>query len=94
MTRRLIWSGPALRDVDGIRLFFRDVDRDAGRRIIRSIRDRTKLLVRHPYAGEPLDDTRRKLSIDRFPYVVIYRVSADAIFIVRIHHAAQDWRPA
>jgi plasmid stabilization system protein ParE len=94
MSRRLIWSGPARGDVDAIAIYFREIDRDVGRRIVTAIRERAKLLTRHPFAGEPLDEVRRKLSVDRFPYVIVYRIGSDAVSIIRIHHAAQDWRPA
>ena len=36
----------------------------------------------------------RELVVTRFPYVVIYDVSDDAISVVRVLHAAQEWPPS
>jgi len=39
--------------------------------------------------GRPIDEGRRELTIIR-PYLIRYRVAGDAVFILRIRHAAQD----
>jgi len=92
---RLFWTPLAQGDLRAIKDYMRDRDADAGVRIVAAIRDKARLLRAHPFAGEPsgIADTR-KLTVERFGYVVIYRIRGDAAEILRIHHAAQDWRPA
>jgi len=52
------------------------------------------LLRRWPMSGAALDGSgpRRKLRVRRTPYVLLYQVRPSAIGIVRVVHAAQDWR--
>jgi toxin ParE1/3/4 len=90
---RLRWSNLALDDLASIRDYLLQRDPDAARRVIEAIRDRARLLKKHPMAGPPLDigDTR-KLTVPRYPYVIIYRVMKDEVVVTRVHHAAEDWR--
>jgi toxin ParE1/3/4 len=51
----------------------------------------TALLGRHPYHGQAtdLDDVRRMI-VSPFPYLIFYRVTADAVIIQRVRHTSRD----
>jgi toxin ParE1/3/4 len=34
---------------------------------------------------------RRELVLPPLPYIVVYRVTADVVEILRVFHGAQDW---
>jgi len=48
-------------------------------------------LGRHPYLGQAtdLDDVRRMI-VSPFPYLIFYRVTADAVIIQRVRHTSRD----
>ena len=55
------------------------------------------LMLRHPNAWQPLDDTFRQYRIHRFPYGIVYHVSeaTDEIVIVAFSHLSRApgwWR--
>ena len=48
-----------------------------------------ELISESPEIGVPLSGGNRRLIIQRFPYVLIYRVEADRAFILAIGHQRQ-----
>lgn len=90
----IVWSTPAVADLDHIYDYFETRDPEAGQRIVRAVLTSVGRLVDHPSSAPPLETTGfRKLGVAGYPYVVIYRVEASRVDILRIHHAAEDWRP-
>jgi toxin ParE1/3/4 len=52
-------------------------------------------LAEHPLAGRVgRVKATRELAVTGTPYLVVYRVTADSIVIIRILHGAQNWPPA
>ncbi|WP_420542780.1 type II toxin-antitoxin system RelE/ParE family toxin [Sphingomonas naphthae] len=46
-----------------------------------------------PHAGQRLEDTAaRKWTVRGTNYVLLYRVIGERLDILRVHHAAEDWR--
>ena len=91
---RLIWSPEAQHDVRDIANFLLTRNRGAAKTVVQSIRSRADSLREHPRLGEPLGVfDLRKLTIPIYPYVLVYRVVADNIEIVRVRHTSEDWRP-
>ena len=61
---------------------------DAGDRI----RDATRLLGQYPAIGRPgRRDGTRELVVSGTRFLLVYRVEADVITILRLFHGAQDW---
>ena len=61
--------------------------------VFRRIVATTKRLCGHfPTSGRPgqIDGTR-ELVVPGFPYVIVYRVSANAVEILRVFHTSRDW---
>ena len=51
------------------------------------------MLQQHPQAGQVIDDAGlRKWRVAGTPYILLYRDAGTALRIVRVMHAAQDWR--
>lgn len=91
--KRLRWATLALDDLEQLRDYLRLRDPAAARRVVEAVRERAKLLKQHPMAGPPLDiGEARKLSVGRYPYLLVYRVSDGEVTILRVHHAAEAWR--
>jgi plasmid stabilization system protein ParE len=53
---RLIWSPPALTDVQRLYRFLALKDEDAARRAIKTIRSGVKILAHQPEVGRPIED--------------------------------------
>ena len=52
-----------------------------------------QLLIATPGIGASFGDSGlRKLCVGRTPIILIYKVEGSRISIVRVHHAASDWR--
>jgi toxin ParE1/3/4 len=61
----------------------------------RRVRDRlhaiTSLLVEQPRMGQPTDlEGVRRILVSPYPYLIFYRVTEDALIIMRIRHAARN----
>jgi toxin ParE1/3/4 len=51
-------------------------------------------LAEHPLAGRVgRVNATREFAVTGTPYLVVYRLMADSIVIIRILHGAQDWPP-
>jgi addiction module RelE/StbE family toxin len=89
---RLVWSRFALADRDAI---FDYVQVDSPRAAV-ALDDLISLhvgrLAQFPESGRigHVDGTR-ELIIDQTPYLAAYRITGDAVLVLRILHGAQRW---
>jgi plasmid stabilization system protein ParE len=85
-----IWSRRAKTDLDRIWLAIARHDVAAADRVAASIESRVALLREFPHIGPPHEHGHRKLVVERYPYVLRYAVTEDAILILAVHHMAQN----
>ena len=88
---RLIWSRPALLDVQRLYRFLAGKNIDAAKRAIKTVRQGVKVLGRQPGIGRPIEDMPaefREWVIDfgDSGYVARYRIDSDAITILALRH--------
>jgi toxin ParE1/3/4 len=64
----------------------------AARLVFRRIVATTRRLKDFPNSGRhgQLEGTR-ELVVPGFPYVIVYRISPDAVEILRVFHTSRDW---
>lgn len=88
----LLWTVPALNDLRAIADFIGRDNRPAARRQVNVIRATAMTLTRFSDAGRigQSADTR-ELVIPRTPYILVYRISADAVQVLRVLHGRQRW---
>lgn len=89
---RLRWTVAAVNDLKNIADYFFEESPEHAVRVVRKIFDAPSLLTTFPNRGRlgKVPGTR-ELVMSSLPYVVIYRVEVDVVYIVRILHAAQMW---
>jgi len=59
------------------------------------LEDATAWLSTHPTTGKPLSARTRRYLMKTFPYLVIYRLQQDAVWIIGVVHEKRDpenWR--
>ena len=57
-----------------------------------SVFDAPASLLKFPYRGRPgRAEGTRELVLSPLPYIVVYSVRGDVVYIVRILHGAQQW---
>jgi plasmid stabilization system protein ParE len=88
---RLIWTGPALADVQRLYQFLALKSLDAARRAVGAIRSQVRILETQPDVGRALSDTDpeyRTWPIDfgDSGYVVLYRFDGRQVSILAVRH--------
>ncbi len=88
---RLIWTPPALTDVQRLYRFLATKDEAAARRAIKAIRAGVKILAHQPEAGRPtenMDPTFREWPIDfgGSGYIALYRFDGEIAAILAVRH--------
>lgn len=88
---RIIWSPPALLDVQRAYRFLAGKSIDAAKRAVKAIREGVKIIAQHPEIGRPDDDMEpeyRELLIDfgDSGYVVLYRYEGQSAVIIAVRH--------
>jgi len=88
---RLIWSEPALRDVQRLYRFLAEKNPNAAGRAVKAIRAGVKILSRHPEIGRPAEDMEpeyREWLIDfgDSGYTALYHYDGETALIVAIRH--------
>ena len=88
----VIWTRPAIRDMRHIRAYIaRDAPGNAAV-VARRLRGAAESLRDYPGRGRPgRSPHTRELVVPRTPYVVAYRLSGEAVFILRVLHGARRW---
>ncbi len=88
---RLLWSGPALADLDTIRL---SVSRDkpsAAKKLAASIRHGVNRLRKYPRLGRPMPEfpSSELREVIVSPYRVVYTIREKQVVILRVWHSSQ-----
>ncbi len=88
---RLIWSEPALRDVQRLYRFLAEKNADAASRAVKAIRSGVKILAQHPEIGRPAEDMEpeyREWLIDfgDSGYIALYHYNGETALIVAVRH--------
>lgn len=84
------WTAPAAQDLENIASYIQRENPTAARRVARALYDTAMSLETLPDRGRHgrIDGTRELV---RAPYIIVYRVKAEAVEILRIYHSAQNW---
>ncbi len=88
---RLIWSEPALRDVQRLYRFLAEKNAGAATRAVKAIRSGVKILAQHPEIGRPAEDMEpeyREWLIDfgDSGYIALYHYDGETALIVAVRH--------
>ena len=88
---RLIWSPPALHDVQRLYRFLAEKNMDAAERAVKSIREGIKVLAYQPGIGRPVEDMEpefREWLIDfgDSGYIALYRYDGQTAVILAVRH--------
>ena len=88
---RLIWSPPALLDVQRLYRFLAEKNIDAARRAVKAIRQGAKLIAHQPGIGRPADEMEpqyREWLIDfgDSGYIALYRYDGQTAVILAVRH--------
>jgi toxin ParE1/3/4 len=86
------WSPEAADDLERIVIRIRQNNPQAARQLADTIYQRCADLIRFPNRGRRGRAAgTRELVLAPLPVIVVYRVKAEAVEIVRIYHRAQNW---
>ena len=87
------WSMPAAEDLERICERIERDNPEAARRVAQTIYDGCSRLENFPHLGRASSRMtgRRELVFAPLPYIVVYRVTEQAVEISRVFHGAQDW---
>lgn len=90
---RVRWTTDAANDLESIATYILRENSAAARDVVQTIVDGITTLTTFPNRGRPghVDGTR-ELLFPSLPYIVIYSTKKDAVEILRIYHAAQNWQ--
>lgn len=88
---KLRYTTPAARDLDRVLTYLAERSPQGARHVQARIQATTYLLLDHPHAGQRTSrgDTRR-IVVSPYPFLIFYRVTADAIVIRAVRHGARD----
>ena len=88
----LRWTEGAARDLETIATYLFENTPLHAPRLVHSIYGAVTTLTNFPNRGRKgkMAGTR-ELVLPSLPYVVVYEVTGDAIYVVRILHGAQEW---
>jgi toxin ParE1/3/4 len=86
--RRVIWTGEARSNLAAIRGYIAEFSPLAAQRFALKLVAAAEELTENPNRGRTVGHGQRELLLIR-PYVIRYRVEAEAVFILRIRHMAR-----
>ncbi len=89
---RVRWLRTALHNLDAEAEYIAEDDPTAAARMVVAIEEAVGHLANHPAAGRPgrVPGTRELVVADT-PYVIPYRVRANAVEILRVFHGKRKW---
>jgi addiction module RelE/StbE family toxin len=89
---KLVWSALALNDRIGLFDYIAGDSVAAAIRVDDAIEAKAEQLTEFPESGRPgrVSETR-ELVIPGLPYILIYNLRGEDVFILRVLHGAQQW---
>ena len=88
----LRWPREAATDLERIADYLIQHAPDRAAALVRSVYDAPAALLEFPHRGRPgKKEGTRELVLTPLPYLVVYAVRRNVIFVVRILHGAQQW---
>ena len=90
---KIVWQPQAIEDLGSLKRYIAADNPAAASRVVTTIVSLVgKQVGTFPETGRSgrIEGTR-ELVVPRMPYIVVYRVKADAIDILAVHHAARRW---
>ena len=93
MEYRVRFSKSAVNDLNSIREYIYDNNKDAAKEVVSYIIEKIEtILVVNPAAGRAGRVLRtRELVISKYPYIVPYQVRDDVVYILRVLHTSRKW---
>ena len=89
---QLRWTEEAANDLERIADYLLTHAPDRASDLVRAVYDAPYALLTFPNRGRPgKKEGTRELVLSPLPYLVVYTVHDDLIFVVRILHGAQKW---
>lgn len=89
---RLRWTREAADDLEHIADYLLTHTPSRAQQLIRAVYDAPSELLTFPNRGRNgKKEGTRELVLSPLPYIVVYKVVGDIIFVVRILHGAQKW---
>ena len=85
---RIEWSARSRGDLDAIRAYVEQHAPFAALRLADALIETAESLANHPHRGRTVYGAVRELVVVR-PYLIRYRVTIDAVQIMRIRHGAR-----
>jgi toxin ParE1/3/4 len=86
----IIWSARAKRDFDSLVAYTHKHSPRGAKRIAARIQKRIDDLADMPHQGSLLPKNLRRLEITETPYLLIFRVEANSVQLVRILHGRRN----
>jgi toxin ParE1/3/4 len=89
---RVVWTRPALRELDAIGEYIARESPATAERNVRRILDEVDRLADHPHIGRPgrIEDTR-ELVVAGTPFIVPYRVRDESVELLSVFHGKRKW---
>lgn len=93
MEYRIRFSKSAVNDLNSIREYIYDNNKEAAKEVVSYIIEKIEtVLAVNPAAGRAGRVLRtRELVISKYPYVVPYQVRDDVVYILRVLHTSRKW---
>lgn len=89
---RLEWSIKALIDFDEAQGYIARESPLAAQAVAERVWQAGRQLAETPYVGHPgLEPGTRHWSVQRTPYLIVYRVKVEAVEVLRLWHGRRDW---
>ena len=89
---QLRWTREAATDLEHIAEDLVQLVPERASALVRTVYEAPASLLAFPHLGRPGKQAgTRELVMPSLPYVIVYMVRDDVVFVVRILHAAQQW---
>jgi toxin ParE1/3/4 len=92
---RLSWSIKALIDFDEAQAYIAQENPFAAQMVADRIWQASQRLAETPLIGRAgVEPDTRHWTVQRTPYLIVYRVTEEAVEILRVWHGRRDWMSA
>jgi len=70
--------------------FYEQRQKELGKRFFRKILKSFDVILLNPYAHQKIDNNLRKYTVEKFPFIILYRIATPNIRIIAVFHTSRN----
>ena len=92
MKYELLYTDAAKKETEDAAIYYEEISHGLGLSFLDEIEIKFGIIRKNPFTYGYIDDQKqlRDVKINRFPFVVIYKIESERVIVISVHHTRKE----